>query len=1075
MKQIILFLTLFSFISCSQDPDFFELLEGSQVGVDFNNKLSQTPEMNILDYMYFYNGGGIAAGDFNNDGLIDLFFSGNQVQNEIYLNQGDFSFIKTTDTSFPNLVNTWSTGVSVVDINSDGLLDIYVCELGDFRSNKGFNKLYICQEIKNGIPIYKEESAKYGLNFSGFSTQSSFFDYDLDGDLDMFLLNHTIHNNNAFAPRANFIGRMHPTAGDQFFENINGTYSNVTKQSLIHSNEIGYGLGIAVSDINKDGYPDIYIGNDFHENDYLYINQKDGTFKEDITNQIMHTSRFSMGVDIADVNNDGFQDIISLDMLPFDPEILRRSEGDDPLNTFNYKLRFGYNHQYARNTLQLNNRNGTFSEVAMFAGIHATDWSWSPLLADYNNDGLKDLFVSNGIPKRMNDIDYINFISSHQVQQKSEKGTLESSDVDLLASIPEIKLENQMFFNNGDVTFSKVNHHITGNKVSYSNGAIYADLDNDGDYDIVTNNINDEAFIYKNNQLSNPLRKIIMKGSKDNPNAIGAKVYITRQNGNMQFFEKMPTHGFLSSVEEPLLASIESGDEILVIWPDQTYESLTAESTGNLTVIYKEKLPTFTSDLIKEESIDLEFYDYTDSIDLEIYHIENAFNEFDREPLIPLTSASEGPALAVGDLNKDGLDDIFLGSSKKNKAKTLLQTPSGLFIETILPAIEADSVYEDTDALILDFNKDGINDLLVLSGGSEYRNASEYTMPRLYLQSENGTFKKDDSAFSDIHINGKVLSVADFNKDGYPDIFLGARSEPWQYGKKPNSYLVQNDGKGKFTPIANVEIKGMVKDAIWLDHENLIIAYEWGAIDRLNFSGGKITTSPVSENNGWWNGLITADFDNDGDEDIIALNSGENTRWNGQSIKMFVSDFDDNGSREQIITYSHDGKEIPFANKIELQTQIPFLKKKYLHAADFAKTSIEDLVNTENSEILTASFYKSVYLENQGDMTFKSHQLPNEIQYSSMKSGIVKDINNDGKLDVILVGNFYGNNIQLGRNDANFGSILINEGNGQFEYADLPGLTIKGESRKIKPILIQDKEMFVIARNNESLKIIGYE
>ncbi|MBL7727593.1 MAG: CRTAC1 family protein, partial [Dinghuibacter sp.] len=580
---IFLLLIIPLFISCNKknNPPAFELLTAKTTGLHFANNLHATDSFNMFNYMYFYNGAGVGAGDFNNDGLTDLFFASNQSQNKMFLNTGNMTFKDITQKARIPQDSAWSTGVSVVDINNDGLLDIYICRVGRYENLLSENQLLVCTGLgKTGIPQYVDSARAYGLNFSGFSTQALFWDADNDGDLDMFLMNHSIHQNGTFAERKNFLGTFHPLSGDRFYRNHNGKYTDETPQSGINSSAIGYGLGICAGDVDMDGDADMYIGNDFHENDYLYINNRNGTFTESLDNSIMHTSQFSMGVDVADANNDGFPEIVSMDMLPKDPYILKRSLGEDAYDIFYYKIRSGYHHQYARNALQLNNGNGSFSEVGVYSGVHATDWSWAPLWMDFNNDGLKDLFVSNGIPKRLNDIDYVNYITDSEIQNKIKEHRMGEKEMTVINSFPEIKLPNQFFQNNGDMRFSDINGQITGGVNTFSNGAVYADLDNDGDLDIVVNNINDPVMVYRNtanDKREQPALTVQLTGSENNRNAIGAKLLLYMDNGAVRVYEKFPVRGFQSSMEIPLHAGLagKRPDSAILVWPDNSYTRIT--------------------------------------------------------------------------------------------------------------------------------------------------------------------------------------------------------------------------------------------------------------------------------------------------------------------------------------------------------------------------------------------------------------------------------------------------------------------------------------------------------------------
>src|SRR5688572_17432465 len=597
------------FAGCKQEKiefPLFEVLNSERTGLDFSNDLSYNQEFNLFKYLYFYNGSGLGAGDFNNDGLIDLFFGSNQQHNKLYLNTGGLQFKDVTEQAKVPGDGGWTTGISVVDINNDGLLDIYVCRVGQYETLKNKNQFLICQGVdKNGIPFYADKAREYGLDFSGFSTQAAFFDYDNDGDLDLYLLNHSVHQNGTFRARYDLMGTFHPLSGDRIYRNDDSVFADVTRQTGINSSAIGYGLGIVISDINLDGYPDIYVGNDFHENDYLYINQKNGTFKEEAEQQLMHTSRFTKGVDAADMNNDSYPEIISMDMLPSDPYILKRSLGEDDYDIFKGKISMGYSHQYTRNNFQLNRRNGQFSEVGLYSGIAATDWSWAPLWFDFDNDGWKDLFISNGIPKRLNDIDYINFVSHNEMQQSINENNVKEKDISLIKKFPEIKLPNKFFRNSANLSFTDETNRIEGGVPTFSNGAAYADFDNDGDLDVVVNNIDAPALIYENkNNLPGKRSslQVKLKGSPRNRNAVGARVVVYAGN-EVRTYEKLPVKGFMSSMEIPLLVGLNKTkvDSIFLLWPDNTFQQLSFDASANaLEMAWQEKLPLFNYSTLRD-------------------------------------------------------------------------------------------------------------------------------------------------------------------------------------------------------------------------------------------------------------------------------------------------------------------------------------------------------------------------------------------------------------------------------------------------------------------------------------------
>ena len=840
----ILIFCFFTIISCKQTTDsLFEVVPSSQTGIDFKNELKPTPAFNLFSYMYYYNGAGIGAGDFNKDGRIDLFFAANQSQNKLYINKGTMQFEDVTAKASIPVDSAWSTGVSVVDINNDGLLDIYVCRVGNYKVLKGKNQLLVCKGIKEGIPVYEDKAADYGLDFSGFSTQAAFFDYDLDGDLDLFLLNHSVNHDGNYAPRSNFINTYDTLAGQKFYRNDlitnNGQskryFTDITNQVGISGSKIGYGLGVVVSDINMDGWPDFYVGNDFHENDYLYINQKNETFKDESTEQLMHTSQFSMGVDAADVTNDGLPEIISMDMLPYDPYMIRRSLAEDDYIYFNEKRKYGYHYQYARNNLQWNRGNGKFTEAGQFAGVYATDWSWAALWMDFDNDGLKDLFVSNGIPKRMNDIDYVNFVSNSELQQKLRDNTLEQKDMKLVDRFPEIKIPNQFFRNKGHLSFTNLTDSISKNPLTFSNGTVYADLDNDGDQDLVVNNINDAALVYQNNtndKRGTSFASVKLKGDTNNINALGAKI-ILFSGHELKTYENNPVHGFLSSMQIPLHIGLKNSkvDSAVLIWPDNSFEKVKLKNDTVSAFTYTAGLPKFDYTLIhrwNKNMIAVE--DISQSLNLNYQHTENQFNEFDREPLIPHMVSTEGPALAVADINHDGLEDLFVGSSKGMHPVVMIQSINGTFKQLPQPGMIKDSMWEHTDAVWTDVNNDTHLDLVIATGGNEYYGNDEHLLPLLYLNDGKGNLSRKPDAFQNLYVTQSVVLPFDFNKDGYVDLFIGGRTFPWGYGEIPRSYLLQNDGKGNFTDVTSkysVQLAhpGMVTDALWTDF-NLDNIYE---------------------------------------------------------------------------------------------------------------------------------------------------------------------------------------------------------------------------------------------------------
>lgn len=1077
----------------------FQVLDNTRTGLDFANTLTPTEQFNVFDYMYFYNGAGVGAGDFNNDGRIDLFFAANQSGDKLYLNKSNLKFQDVTATAGIPQDGGWSTGVSVIDINNDGLLDIYICRVGNLGPLHSHNELLICQGIdKNGVPTYKDEAQAYGLDFSGFSTQAVFLDYDMDGNLDMYLLNHLPHQNGTYGPREQMLHTYSPLSGDRLFHNDgHGKFIDVTQASGINSSVLGYGLGVVAADINLDGYPDLYVDNDFHENDYLYINQKNGTFRDELDEHLMHTSKFSMGCDIADATNDGFPEIMTTDMLPYDPQMLKSAEGENAYDIFKLKLRLGYNYQYSRNDLQYNRRNGMFSEVALYSGVAATDWSWSPLWFDFDNDGLKDLFISNGIFRRLNDIDYINFVSDRELQQHMQSSGNDHQDMDIIEKSPQIKIPSKLFRNDGNLKFTDMAADIAGAQPAYSNGALYSDLDNDGDLDIVVNNINGPALLYQNkcnDTKSKAFVEIKLKGPARNINALGAKL-ILFANGGIRTYEKYPVHGFLSSAETPIHVGLDKTtiDSAFLVWPDNTYQPVTLNpATPRPTFTWQPHLPKFDYSRIKDhfKNPASPMKDITTSTGLLYKHQENEFNEFDREPLIPRMLSTEGPGLAVGDLNGDGLDDVFLGASRYKKSAIFLQTKAGKFIKTRQSDLDNDSTFEDVDACITDVNKDGKPDLVLAGGGDESYGPDPHLTPRVFLNDGKGYFHLRTGAFDNLFVNASCVVAGDLNNDGYPDLFIGGRSVPNDYGERPQSYLLQGDGTGHFTDVTNRYAPGLadigfVTKALWFDldqdgHKDLLLTLEWGGIVAFLYHDGTYVKKIITDKKGWWNFLLPVDLNHDGRIDLIAGNLGLNSKLKAtqkEPVRLYYYDFDGNGKKDQVLTYYLGGRELPFATMEELEKQIPEIKKKYLYAGDFAKATLTDLFSAEKlqkADTLTADYFANAVLMNQGDGNFSVNPLPWQAQLTPYRDAVIVNANNDSLPDILLMGNFYENSMEMGRNDADFGTILLNHGNGSFTATPMNGVTITGQVRHIAPIELAGKQAFILARNNDSTRVVEF-
>ena len=1091
-----LIVSLFIVAGCSSTPDTpFKKLSPSQTNIHFTNTVENTPEFNIQNYLYFYDGGGVAVGDINNNGLPDLYFTGNMVSDRIYLNRGDFEFEDITESAgIIHDDNSWTTGVSMADITGNGFLDIYVSRV-NYLNKSGANLLY----INNGDNTFTERAADYGLDFEGYSTQAAFFDYNNNGRLDLFLLNHSFHSENTYGPVESLRTRVDPKAGDRLFRNDGDFFTDVTEEAGIISSALGYGLGLAISDITQNGYPDIYVGNDFHEDDYFYINNGDGTFSERVYDMFGHTSNSSMGNDIADINNNGRADVISLDMMAEDHFSFISSVGPDLKQIYDAKKDFGFGEKNNRNTLQINagyRPDGLplFSEIAFSTGIARTDWSWASLFADFDNSGYQDLFITNGMPRRPNDLDYVGAIQ--RLRQQYSGAELEKRQYELIERMPLIHVANYMFKNLGNNRFEDITEDWGFAAPSYSSGAVYADLNGNGKLDLVVNNTNEIAAIYKNDfpDAGNYLR-VKLNGSQYNTTGIGSKVFIYHQNG-LKYREQMPVRGFQSSVDHILhfgLGDIASIDSLLVIWPDSKFEVIeNPEINSVMELNYEESAGEFDYDRHRNRNTNIMLSDKSEEVNFSYSHTENSFDDFSREPLIPYKLSTQGPAFAVGDVNGNGLDDIYLGGSRGNAAKLLLQQQDGSFSESEQADFIEDRFSEDVDAIFFDANSNGFLDLLVTSGGNEYAGNFSELVDRLYLNRGDGTFTRSVNGLPAFSVNSSRAAIGDFNGNGHPDIFIGGHNVPWRFGVAPQSFIFENDGNGNFTEVTesvapDLETVGMVTDGVWIDKEDgglpdLVVVGEWMSIKYFRNENGILIdfTEELGLNilSGLWQTVEAADLTGNGHKDIILGNFGTNSRLTAthdSPMNLYVNDFDDSGQTAPLITYFVDGSEKPFEQLDELRSQIPSVTQRVRNYREYAQANVNDLFSSEKlNEALQQDIreLRSLVLVNNGDGSFEIKPLPFEAQWFPVKAIHIEDLNGDGNPDLLLGGNLYDVKPSMGgRQDAGYGLLLLGDGNGNFESQSFykSGFLVKGESRSIKSIRNNRNEhLIVVARNSDT-------
>ena len=1084
-------LTVFMF-SCKntkQETPLFQLMENT--GIKFQNNVEDGKIENSFLFRNFYNGAGVAIGDINNDGLADVFLTSNAGNNKLYLNKGNFKFDDISTKAGIIEDNKWNTGVVFADVNGDGWLDIYVCSSGHMSTGNRKNKLY----INNHNLTFTESAAKYGLDISAYTTQVSFFDYDMDGDLDCFMINNSPIpvNQLQFSNRRDLPEKEWPVAdflkggGDHLFRNDNGHFVEVTKQAGIHGTLISFGLGVSVGDINGDGYPDVFVSNDSYERDYLYINQKNGTFKDELEDWMQHTSFSSMGADIADINNDGYPDLFTTDMLPLNDYRLKTTGAFDNIDLFTAKVKSGFYYQYTQNCLQLNNKNGMFKDIANYSGVCATDWSWGALLFDMDNDGWNDIYVCNGINKDVTNLDFMNFFADETYHKMVLSGKKKEID-QLLKEIPRTPLPNKVYRNNGNLKFNDTGAAWGFTQPTFSNGAAYGDLDNDGDLDLIVNNENQPAFIYKNNARElnhNNYIAIELKGRGKNMFAIGSKVKLFAGD-QILTREMVPSRGFQSSVDYKIiigLGKISNIDSMIITWPDRSFTKFLRPAINQTHIIQQPAEKNIMPGSV-ERTQSIFFTQTKSSFDK---HQENDVIDFYTERNIPRMLSKEGPKAAVGDVNADGLDDIFIGGTPGHPGQLYLQTPDGKFVKKEEKAFQQFPDFEDVAVLFFDCDHDGDPDLLICPGGNNAQPYSRELQLRLFKNDGRGNFSLDASAFPNAGMNVSVAIANDFNNDGYPDLFIGARSFPGIYGIDPTSYLFVNDGNGHFTDIAktkNPDIAhiGMVCGALWAnvtgdEKKELIIVGDWMTPRIFSYKGDHFEEIKTNLDNmfGWWQTVAVADVNRDGKQDLILGNIGENFYLQADDekpVKLWINDYDQNNSREKIMTYTVDGKDMPVFLKRDMEDQLPSIKKANLKNEEYSKKSIQELFPAgvlDKSVVKTFNYSSSCIAINKGNGKFIIMKLPPMAQLSCINVVHSMDLNSDGYPDLVLGGNQFGFLPQFERLDASLGDVLINNGKGEFVWQDVSktGLKLRGEVRDIAEIKIRMKNYLLFLQNNE--------
>ncbi len=1086
--------------SKKDNSTLFSLLSSKETGIDFINEVVNQKNLNIFKYRNFYNGGGVAIGDINNDGLPDIYLTANMGANKLYLNKGDLKFEDISESAGVTGNKPWSTGVIMVDINQDGLLDIYVSNAGNMEGNNHDNDLY----INNGDLTFSEKATEYNLAKTGFSTHASFFDYDKDGDLDAYILNNSnipvsslgyAEQREVRAQDWEGVPDIFKGVGDMLLRNDGGKFVDVSEEAGIYGSLIGFGLGVLTSDINGDLYPDIYVSNDFYERDYLYINNQDGTFTEEIKNWTQHLSLSAMGIDMADINNDGNIDVFITDMLPEMDQRVKSVMEFEGYNIFKLKQSKDFYQQYIQNTLQLNNGNNSFSEIAFFSGIAATDWSWAGLLFDMDNDGFRDIYVTNGINHDLTDLDFVDFFANEIIQKMALTGQKESID-SIINKMPIAKQTNYAYKNNKDLTFTNETHNWGLDIPSLSNGAAYGDLDNDGDLDIVINNVNMKAFIYKNNSESvteNNYIKLQFKGMENNKFAIGTAVKLYFDN-NVVIQELIPSRGFQSSMDHVMtigLGTTKIIDSLRIIWPD--------DRTQILIDVNANQLLTFNQTDVKEKYIPFKKKKKKTLLrELSnkqlVAHQENNYSDFDYEGLISKMLSQDGPALAVADINGDGNEDVFIGGAKNQPGTVYLHKGNGNLRVLRQKVLESDANFEDTASAFFDADGDGDMDLMVGSGGNQVGEENTYRT-RLYINNGQGTFTKSTKIIPSTFDNVSVICPSDFDEDGDMDVFIGSRSVIGTYGIDPQHLFLENNGDGTFTDNTerlafDLKTAGMITGAIWADvdgdqKKDLVTVSEWGTPNIYKNSGRRLSklSTDLDNYSGWWNTIEATDLDKDGDIDFIIGNQGSNTHYKTSEknpMKIWINDFDNNGTIEQIVTRNYDGKDYPLHMKKELTSQMVSLKKKNLKASVYAKRAIDELYTNDlfqNSIMKSVNIAESVIAINEGNGKFTIKNLASMVQLSCVCGITCSDVNKDGNLDIIMGGNNFEFKPQYSRLDANYGSVLLGDGKLGFEWQnyDSSGFFIKNEIKHIEQFKDKNGRIYIItAINNDKPKIFTF-